>query len=103
MELPSGAEENIRIEFDPGSKHDRLSNIMQGKLTISHQNHTHRDIVKLQGQVCFPNLEIIPPEIEFGCILNDTSKKKYLILKNISEMPVTYEWSFLEEELTNLE
>jgi len=53
--------------------------------------------------VCFPNLEIIPPEIEFGCILNDTSKKKYLILKNISEMPVTYEWSFLEEELTNLE
>jgi hypothetical protein len=30
--------------------------------------------------------------------LNDTSKRKYLVLTNISEMPVSYEWSFLEEE-----
>jgi len=47
-------------------------------------------------------LQIIPPNIDFGCILNDTSKKKYLVLTNISEMPVSYEWSFLEEESTNL-
>jgi len=30
-------------------------------------------------------------------ILNDTNKKKYLVLSNISEMPVAYEWSFLED------
>ncbi len=29
--------------------------------------------------------------------MNDTSKKKYLTLSNISEMPVAYEWSFLED------
>lgn len=40
----------------------------------------------------------MPPNIDFGCILNDTSKRKYLVLTNISEMPVSYEWSFLEEE-----
>ena len=39
----------------------------------------------------------MPPNIDFGCILNDTGKKKYLTLTNISEMPVAYEWSFLEE------
>lgn len=47
-------------------------------------------------------MDIVPPNIDFGCILNDTSKKKYLTLTNISEMPVTYEWSFLEEEITTL-
>ncbi len=54
------------------------------------------------GEFCFPNLQIIPPNIDFGCILNDTSKKKYLTLTNISEMAVAYEWSFLEEEITSL-
>lgn len=60
--------------------------------------HPQKDLVQLQGEVCFPNLNILPPNIDFGCILNDTSKKKYLTLTNISEMPVNYEWSFLEEE-----
>lgn len=44
----------------------------------------------------------MPPNIDFGCILNDTSKRKYLVLTNISEMPVAYEWSFLEEEAATL-
>lgn len=47
-------------------------------------------------------MQIVPPNIDFGCILNDTSKRKYLVLTNISEMPVSYEWSFLEEETTSL-
>jgi len=64
---------------------------------ITHENHPHKDTVLLQGEVCFPNLQILPPKIDFGCILNDTSKKKYLVLTNISEMAVAYEWSFLEE------
>ena len=42
-------------------------------------------------------MQILPARIDFGCILNDTSKKKYLVLTNISEMAVAYEWSFLED------
>lgn len=87
----------IKIDFDPGMKQDRLSDHINGKLTISHDGHPHKDIVQLQGEVCFPNLQILPPKIDFGCILNDTSKKKYLVLSNVSEMPVAYEWSFLED------
>ena len=78
-------------------KQDRVSDHINGKLTISHEGHPHKDIVHLQGEVCFPNLQILPPKIDFGCILNDTSKKKYLVLTNISEMDVAYEWSFLED------
>ena len=98
---PSKAE-TIKIDFDPGMKQDRLSDNISGKLNISHVGHPQKDVVQLQGEVCFPNLQILPPNIDFGCILNDTSKKKYLTLTNVSEMNVTYEWSFLEEEITTL-
>jgi hydrocephalus-inducing protein len=47
-------------------------------------------------------LQILPPAIDFGCILNDTSKRKYLVLTNVSKMAVNYEWSFLEEESNTL-
>jgi len=102
LTLTNEEPETISIDFDPGMKQDRLSDNISGKLTISHANHPHRDVVQLQGEVCFPNLQIVPPNIDFGCILNDTSKRKYLVLTNISEMPVSYEWSFLEEETTSL-
>jgi hypothetical protein len=78
-------------------KQDRVSDHINGKMMISHEGHPHKENVLLQGEVCFPNLKIEPPKIDFGCILNDTSKKKYLVLSNVSEMPVAYEWSFLED------
>lgn len=96
--LAKGGAEILSIDFDPGMKQDRLSDKIEKKLMISHVGHVHKDSVLLQGEVCFPNLQIVPPNIDFGCILNDTSKRKYLVLTNISEMPVSYEWSFLEEE-----
>lgn len=98
LTLTDGNPETIAIDFDPGMKQDRLSDNITGKLSITHVNHPHKDTVQLAGEVCFPNLQIVPPQIDFGCILNDTSKRKYLVLTNISEMPVSYEWSFLEEE-----
>ena len=97
LTLEKDEEGAIEIEFDPGLKQDKVSDHINGKLSISHEGHPHKDFVQLQGEVCFPNLQILPPKIDFGCILNDTSKKKYLVLTNISQMPVAYEWSFLED------
>lgn len=39
-------------------KQDRLSDNIGGKLTISHVGHPQKDLVQLQGEVCFPNLNI---------------------------------------------
>lgn len=97
LTLVKDASDTVKIEFDPGMKQDRVSDHINGKMVISHEGHPHKDTVLLMGEVCFPNLQILPQRIDFGCILNDTSKKKYLVLTNISEMAVNYEWSFLED------
>jgi hydrocephalus-inducing protein len=101
LALQPGQSDSILIKFDPGMKQDRLSDNITGKLAISHVGHPQKDLVQLTGEVCFPNLNILPPNIDFGCILNDTSKKKYITLTNVSEMSVNYEWSFLEEEMVS--
>jgi hydrocephalus-inducing protein len=41
--------------------------------------------------------------INFGAILNDTTKKITMLMKNVSLMDVTYEWAFLEEEVVGEE
>ena len=45
LTLTNGDPEIVSIDFDPGMKQDRLSDNITGKLTISHANHPHRDVV----------------------------------------------------------
>ncbi len=47
LTLTNGDPEIVSIDFDPGMKQDRLSDNITGKLTISHANHPHRDVVQL--------------------------------------------------------
>jgi len=55
--------------------------------------------VELEGETCFPNIKLDTTLINFGSILNDTSKKVLINMENVSEMPLHYEWTFVEEEL----
>lgn len=86
LTLPPGHKETINIDFDPGMRQDRMSGINESKLQITHKGHPQKDYVELFGEVCYPNLSISPPSISFGCILNDTTKKRYITMTNISEM-----------------
>jgi hydrocephalus-inducing protein len=38
--------------------------------------------------------------VNFGSILNETSKKIIIQMKNISEMALNYEWNFVEDEIS---
>lgn len=58
-------------------------------------------MVDLIGEVCFPNIELATNLINFGSILNDTSKKMSITMRNVSEMGLNYEWTFVEEEFGN--
>ncbi len=89
----------MKVFFDPNSKVDKVSGVLNGKINVIFPDHPHREVVDLVGEVCFPNLKLETTIVNFGAILNDTTKKISIFMKNVSEMPVTYEWAFLEEEV----
>ncbi len=90
-----GKNASVRVDFDPAYKTDRKNGELDGKLNITHLDHPHKDIIDLIGSLNFPNIILDTNIINFGSILNDTTKKMILSMKNISEMPVDYEWTFL--------
>lgn len=56
LKLLPGQKETIRVSFDPSFKSDRMSGKQAGKITFSPDNHPHKEIVDLVGEVCFPNI-----------------------------------------------
>jgi len=102
LALAPGQKRIIQIEFDPSLTEGRTCRNVPGSLDMifdrdkggwDKPNHS----IPLEGELCFPNLELSPSFIDFKCILLDTSKKEYLTLKNTKELPVKYHWEFYEE------
>ena len=89
----------LKIDFDPSLKADRVSGFSRNKLQIVHVDHPQRDYINLLGEVCFPNLKVESNLINFGSIMNETSKTISLNIQNVGEMPLTYDWSFLEGQI----
>ena len=81
------------------NRSDRVSGITNSKLQIIHQDHPQKDNIDLFGEVCFPNIQLESNIINFGSILSETSKKVQFNIKNISQMGLNYEWTFLEDEV----
>jgi len=90
--------EVIKINFDPTLKYDRMSGIIKTKMRIDHEDHPHKEFVDIEAEFCFPNLKISEKKLDFGCILNHTSKRKKIQMKNTSVMEIFYEWKFAESE-----
>ena len=100
LALMPGADQTIQIEFDPSGIEGRDSRIVQNNLEIIYDKDKGAGpprMVALEAALCYPNLEVVPTALDFGCILFDTSKKRHLSLKNVSELPVKYFWEFVEE------
>jgi Flagellar-associated PapD-like len=97
FELEPGQSKSLRIDFDPGHKYDKTSGQTIQKLQIIHQDHPQKDTIELIGEVCFPNLKMETTNIDFSCILNDTTKKVYMKMTNCSILEVIYNWNFVQE------
>jgi hypothetical protein len=61
-----------------------------------YRGHPQKDQIKVHGEIIFPNLKFESTEINFGCVLNDTSKHINIKITNSSYVKVTYEWIFVE-------
>lgn len=80
----------VKVTFDPSFKVDKTSGTINGKANIVFSDHPCRESVDLIGELCFPNLKMEASIINFGAILNDTTKKITMLMKNVSLMSITY-------------
>ncbi|ETV98760.1 hypothetical protein H310_08827 [Aphanomyces invadans] len=88
----------LNVEFYPGYKDDHISRAISGKLVTSYSGHPQKDTIDLKGDICFPNLEFEYSRIDFGSILNDTQKSLSVKVTNISKVPTSFHWVFIEDE-----
>ena len=101
LSMMPGTKQNIQIEFDPSGIEGRESRPVKNNIEIVFDKDKGGGgapkLIALEADLCYPNLEVTPQMLDFGCILFDTSKKRHMTLKNISELAVKYCWEFVEE------
>ena len=102
--LEPGQIAEVVVEFDPSYKDDQQSHIVDKQLMISYRGHSQKDYINLKGEIIFPNLLFETNIVNFGSILNDTTKRYKIKVTNCSKVVTTYEWSFSDErgQLSNI-
>lgn len=76
----------------------KVSTKLSESLYIRYNGHPKNQKLDVLAEFCFPNIRLEKTEIDFGTVLNDTTKKQTLRIFNESEINVNYEWYFLEDE-----
>jgi hydrocephalus-inducing protein len=94
--LQPGQAGNVTVDFDPLYQDSRTSHTLDRFLTIVYRSHPTREKIRVVSEVVFPNLAFESQEIDFGCFLNDTSKRICVRITNTSSVPAEYEWVFSE-------
>ena len=94
--LKAGQSVEVIVDFDPLYQDTKQSHMIDKFLTIIYNSHPHREKIKLHADILFPNLEFESNEINFGCFMNDTSKKISIKVTNTSLVPAAYQWIFTE-------
>jgi hypothetical protein len=91
----------VVVCLDPDYSESRISSEEHAKLIIVYDEHAQKDHVDLFSEVNFPNLSFSSNYIKFGCISIDMEQRKIFQIKNVSKIPVSYQWYFIEEKNTN--
>ena len=87
----------VKIDFNPKLRKQKISGKISEKLHIKHLKHPKNESYDLTAEYCYPNMKFSSNSINFGAVMNDTSKKKYIVMTNISEIPCEYSWHFVDE------
>ncbi|CAN8186510.1 unnamed protein product [Coccothraustes coccothraustes] len=86
---------HLYVAFDPAYELDFKSWKKEKILNIDMvRGHPFVERIILRGEVHFPNLQIQPSSLEFGCIVAGTEEVRSLEMTNCSPLPVQYRWSF---------
>ena len=87
----------VKVEFDPSTRQSRVSNKISERLHVKHLKHPKNETYELAAEYCFPNLSLSTSVVDFGAVMNDTSKKCYIVMTNTSSIVCEYEWHFVDE------
>ena len=100
FELQPQEEAAINVLFDPSYKDDRQSHMAKGKVLATFYNPSHpfRESFEIEGSVNFPNVALEFSKIDFGCVLNDTTRAMRCKITNTSSVSAIYQWVFEEDE-----
>ena len=85
------------VTFDPNCRGDRLTMKFPAKIGITYSDNPQKDSVELMGEVHYPNLSFDHQIINFGSVLNDTTKRMYCMVKNVSIVDAVYDWGFVDD------
>ena len=96
--LETKEEATVEVTFFPGYKGDRQSHVVEKAITAVYANHPRRDAFPLVGNINFPNISMEYEKIDFGCILNDTTRSVMVRVTNTSVLPAKCAWSFVSDE-----
>eukprot|EP00935_MAST-01C_sp_MAST-1C-sp1_P000586 g586.t1 len=88
----------VNVGFDPGYRNDRQTHNILGKITCVYRDHPQKDTIELVGEINFPNLDFEFTVVNFGCILNDTTKSVVVKVRNCSKVNTAFQWAFCEDE-----
>ncbi|XP_043979545.1 hydrocephalus-inducing protein homolog [Gambusia affinis] len=82
--------------FDPSFCTDFMHRIVNETLTINFLELPQQESVKLYAEVHFPNLQFSSTTVDFGCLQNCSEIKKRITITNCFQLPVCYNWVFME-------
>ncbi|CDI85439.1 Hydrocephalus-inducing protein like protein, related [Eimeria praecox] len=78
--------------FTPNLVATPSSLAFKGSLEISFKEHPRVDVMSLEGETEFPNVELETTMLDFGFIVNETTKRIPIRMRNTGCVPVTYSW-----------
>ena len=84
----------VSVTFDPDYRDDAVSHEVRSKLLIAYADNPHVDAVEMGADIRFPNLDVSAVAVNFGSVLNDTTKREHITIRNSGHVPARYEWVF---------
>ena len=96
--IPAKADQDLTLSFDPGFGHDLQTRTVDDALKVKYEEHPLVDTIPLQAVINFPNLELEYSHVDFGHVLNDTTKTQRVLVCNRSACSAEMSWSFLQDE-----